>query len=476
MLQLTFTWNGHPNDSLLGMLFYGSEIHCNDTTSTDPLFNYNLLSSISMWLDYEEVPYLLKQITIINLNDNYLKKTLRLLIKRSSGSILSVSSLLRTRLYLLDHPEEFKNYYIQYEHLHQIDTVSFPSYTNLDESLSSQEITFWIRRSIEKDDDYVEQIFKKIMNTIYPNYAHELETNVDTKMVNIAKSNIIIFAFDSYCDEIGMDIQMSILPCRRGLLLNNYFNFAKCDSNKTNEFTLSKGDTRLHLENIDCKKIFNEKNTYYALVGDTTTGLKWYCIKPTYTIDFKGIDMPCSSQENDYKNWGLFLTVGADGISKKPLLFAAFPDSLQKPSNAFLLCGKSNDQHKNTDSTDYILTTSYELPVECVQFKRLWKEDYYKWHEYGLQPNEKCHISATIRIEWANGDTQTVFQENGYGNYSFVDASISDLILSDIDGDGIFDLYLTASNNGKWVILFKNSQTIEKILIKNALEVETGGC
>lgn len=67
-------------------------------------------------------------------------------------------------------------------------------------------------------------------------------------------------------------------------------------------------------------------------------------------------------------------------------------------------------------------------------------------------------------------------EDRGHGHYSFVDGVISDIILTDIDGNGIADMSFSCSSKGKWVILFQKDKSFIKREIKRAVVVAVGGC
>jgi hypothetical protein len=94
----------------------------------------------------------------------------------------------------------------------------------------------------------------------------------------------------------------------------------------------------------------------------------------------------------------------------------------------------------------------------------------------GDEISKRLVLKSTLMGRWSDGSERSIYCDEGEGVYAYTDANIADIVLTDINGDGITDISFTIKANGKWIALFREGTLFNVKNIKKARPDVSGGC
>lgn len=437
-------------------------------------YNPEVLRIIDKALDIPLVQQLLARIQSIHLSQGLNSEQFS--TSRFEQEADFFNSLILHRLYLKKYPELFKKIQHRYEMAICKDSSSEYLCTTFDlpGSFYGPYAAFWIRRSFDGTDTLFESILKKTIRIMNPAVCAAVDSIAAT-WGNIRADDQVVLSFDSYSDEYGMGPEASIFPARENMLNNNaYFldtisNFGRNDSI---EFTIKKSAAEKMLREKSGYTLFDGSYIFYALYTKNNDP-QWLQIVPEYSLTFKSSREPCGG-EGLY--WGLHLTVGLSNDTAKPMLITAIsPLSKKRPGKRiFIPQGSTESTIPESETESYTVTTSYALPKGNHPLIKLWKIDTLVY--LGDEISKRVVLKSTLMGKWPDGSERPIYSDEGEGVYTYTDASISDIVLTDINGDGVTDISFVVKANGKWIALFREGTVFEVKNIKRAKPDVSGGC
>lgn len=439
-------------------------------------YNPDFLKKIDASLDLPIIRQLLSGLKTVDMSDVWEHEDFTMEIKLFETD--KFNSILLHRMFLKLYPKELKKYRKRYERFLQSDTIgTFPQYIlGVPSDYRGDIMAFWVRRSFDSTDTYIESILQKATSIIYPERYRIIDSTFN-EMKKVHSDEQIVLTHDSYDDAYSLDPQASLFPGRDNMLhhyadlLDSLLDYG---SLRESEYRLTIDKTWEMLKEHSRSAPFTGNYTFYGLLPKAGS-LVWRPVTPIASVTFKSYPPSCGDEGDD--NWALHLTIGIQGDTTKPVLLTAIDaNSRKKPDNeSYLLQGTfDNKELPESDTASYLLTTNYVLPQNMKQIANLWKVDTFcfVWGEVYRRVNLKSSLIA----KWSNGTVDTIYNENGYGHYSFVDAEITDIILTDIDGDGTLEIYFTSGASGRWIGYLNKNNTIRLQKIKEACNVAVGGC
>jgi len=476
-------WNKSLSDTLFGLpvsdILYGPE----NSQNSDHFYHYNtkLLAKIDAALDFSPINNIVKNLKNFQLADNnsgisfYFENGID-----TSISTGSVAGLLISRLHLKKYPEELRKYRKRYKRFLLDDSNEFsPCSLDVSPHLNSVQVAFWIRRSLDGSDTLIESILTKIVRLSNPAVYNKIFGRNDQMSGQEKSGDDMVFTYDSYCDEEDLGIQPSLLECRDDIL---YGFSARLDSiidlgQRSNGTLVIDGiEAEAVLTNTTCNGKFLRKNNYFALVEDSDKKIEWIKVNPAFTLTFQTYPEPCMGNDEARLFWAVMLSIGIQGNTVTPLLFTAFPqNSTRKPGMVFRPDSITEPYSREpTDTAAYTRKLTYNIPPELSFIKGLCRVDSIQY--IGGEVSRMGILSSALKIQWSDGLEQILHEEKGYGGYSFIDGIISDLILTDINGDGMSDICFSSAEKGKWVIFIQKDNSFKKRQIKKPIERAVGGC
>lgn len=218
---------------------------------------------------------------------------------------------------------------------------------------------------------------------------------------------------------------------------------------------------------------FDPRLTYWGLFVDGSSP-SWRPIdlKDMLTLELSVISEPCGS--------GVVPIVKLSVAPNNAVLFVGVPSN--KKLNKVLYQNLSTSiSASQTAKTDTQIIT---LPVPRLgNIRKVTIEKHYAMWVSDEPPLSAQQVidQATLFLELnSNGKTRRVqvFQDKGYGKYSYSNADIRGVHLIDADFDGDIDVLLTGSNNGYYLIIFDGDRPRRKPLeLKRPEEpMVIGGC
>lgn len=439
-------------------------------------YNPELLKKIDKAIDISIVKQVLSKIKKIDMSDVWTDGNFTQEIPLFETD--QYSSLLLHRMFLKLYPGELSKLRARYERYFQSDTIEISAYHTLGvpPGYRGDIMAFWVRRSFDSTDVYFESILRKATSIIYPRCYRIIDSTFN-EMKKVYSDEQVVMTYNSYDDEVSLDPQASLFPGRENMLHNNaclldsilgYGTRSEVECSFT-------GDKALEMvKEYGRSAPFTGEYSFYGLLPKAGS-LVWMQINPEISLAFKSYPPSCGEPGED--NWALHLTIGIKGDTTRPVLMTAIKsDSRRKPGQqAYLLQGIFDKKCiPESDTAAYVLTTNYILPHNMKQISNLWKVDTSCYS--GGEVSRRINLKSSLFARWPDGTVDTIYNDEGYGHYSFVDAEITDIILTDIDSDGILELYFTTGASGSWIGYLNKNNSIRLQKVKKSCDVAVGGC
>jgi hypothetical protein len=477
--SIEFVFNSHEF-KLFGMDIVTDSILPSDTAgeTRDNFYHYNpkVLKKIDAALDNPLIQTVLGSIHNIKLSDNW--KPMGYYSGLFESESTFVSSLLLHRLYLVRYPEVKKKIKSRYELAICRDSSS--EYLNTTFDLSSTfnggYMAFWIRRSFDGTDALFESILRKAIRIMNPGVYAAIDSIETTMNTNYRAGEQVVLAFDSYSDEYATVPVASIFPGRDNIFLQNAFlldSISDFERNQDVEYRMSGPQVEKMIREKSRCSLFDGTYTFYALyVKDGIAG--WWQITPEYTLAFKSYRESCDGPD---VYWAQHLTIGIYNDTTVPLLISAIASgSKKRPGKEVIIPEGIVDRSDipESDTTSNTITTTYKLPKNTQSLVKLWKLDDYAFA--GGEISRRVLLKSTLMAKWSDGSERPVYTDEGEGYNEFIDAHIFDIIITDIDGDGKFDIAFSVKSKGKWIGLYRDGPRFELKNIKEAIPDEGEPC
>ena len=221
-----------------------------------------------------------------------------------------------------------------------------------------------------------------------------------------------------------------------------------------------------------CSEFSAERTVWSFVANKATKTAQWknIALQPSVTIR-SYMEDGCSGDLVKPPNGDLVFQFNRTSDGPKPSLFLSSLNPPPQKSVPYLKLIKTTEKSVSKN----IYRTPLKGAEQVEEIREVFLETHReKFMGEGYYPN--AVRSEKLVVIWSSGSRSEIVTSKGYGHYSWADAGISSVVLTDLDHDKGIDFIVKAKRSQHELVLTQN----QEIRIKHTLEPEesepVGGC